>query len=162
MGIQTQWAERLELTSKSQIPKQNFHLTLQFLGQTDESLIIPFEKSLGARSLGPSCSITLHQALAFPSPRNARVLVLAGSPGISPLVSLVNQIHQVTQPLGFKKEERIFIPHISLFRFKELTVPREIPQVSPVSLEINQVALFESSLTSEGSIYKILKQWALR
>ena len=146
-------------------PIQNMHLTLQFLGDTDEKQI-PVLKQILNR-LGTSDiteELTFTNIGAFPKPSNPRVIWI----GIKENESLRKMQRQLTADLirnGFAADQKKFKPHLTLGRVKEhVTVPADMVQrigelrdkldlsVSP----LDRVTLFESQLKPGGPIYTVL------
>lgn len=135
--------------------KENHHLTLRFLGNVDNEKIPALSQAIAEitkeinaftinfKSIGlfptshPHClivHITLNEALA----------------------TLFYQINEACNKLGFQPNKRPFIPHVTLARFKhppELTKLNNSIQL-PETETINEVILYESQTTSDGSIYK--------
>ena len=96
----------------------NFHLTLKFLGNIDESTIDALGAALRDQlRLFPAFTISAKGLGVFPGPRRPRVLWV-GLIGAS-LVSLASTIGLALHPLGFAPEERPFAPHLTIGRWRE-------------------------------------------
>lgn len=142
----------------------NFHLTLKFLGNIDESKIEPIGAALAdALHLFPRMTINAKGLGVFPNPKRPRVLWV-GLVG-SQLVSLQAKVESALTPLGFAPEAKSFTPHLTIGRWRQgeradRTLEQELGKwrehefgVSP----IDEVILFQSDLKPAGAIYRRLK-----
>jgi 2'-5' RNA ligase len=68
------------------------------------------------------------------------------------------------EPLGFGREDRTFVPHVTLGRVRGKPVKLELPAVVPGEprFEISRVELMESRLAAGGAVYETLYSLALR
>lgn len=151
----------------------NFHLTLKFLGNIDESKIEPIGAAL-AETLGPFPRLTINaKGLGvFPNPKRPRVLWV-GLVG-SELVALQAKVDSALTPLGFAPEEKKFTPHLTIGRWRqgeradrtlEIELGQELGKWSDYEFgatPINDVILFQSDLKPAGAIYRRLKVIALK
>ena len=147
----------------------NFHLTLKFLGDIDESKIGPIDAALtDTLRPFPRCTLNAKGIGVFPSLKRPRVLWV-GLTG-NPLISLAEQVESALAPLGFAPEERSFTPHLTIGRWRQAdradrTIEQELKHwinyefgASPVG----EVIFFQSELKPEGAIYTRLKVVALK
>ncbi len=95
---------------------EDYHITLKFLGNTTEkrqqSLI------LAATSIAAQASpftITLAPPGAFPSHRSKRIFWM-GVGRNQGIVSLADALDRMCEGLGFKREDRLYTPHITVAR----------------------------------------------
>ncbi|GAJ09295.1 unnamed protein product, partial [marine sediment metagenome] len=97
----------------------NIHLTIRFLGATPgkavEEIAVAMREKLEDF---PSLHVRVEGTGVFPSPTRPRILWLGVAGDISRLQELDKSIHQVVGPMGFPREEREFIPHITLGRVR--------------------------------------------
>jgi len=91
----------------------------------------------------------------------AKVITLAGSPGNSPLSHLFFRMKKTVEELGVRVEERVFIPHITLFRGNYLPIKTKINFEKDQKLSISQFALYESRNVQGKSHYHVLNRWVL-
>ncbi len=155
---------------KSRLPSirwigaSNFHLTLKFLGNIDESQIEPIGAVL-TDTLRPFPRLTINaKGLGvFPNPKRPRVLWV-GLDG-DRLVSLQVKVSLAMKPLGFVPEEKAFTPHLTIGRWRqderadrsleqELGNWRNYPFGTSA---VDEVILFQSDLKSAGASYRRLK-----
>ncbi len=147
----------------------NFHLTLKFLGNIDESQIDPIGQAL-TDVLRPFQRFTINaKGLGvFPSVKRPRVLWV-GLVG-SRLVSLRAKVESALTPLGFAREEKIFTPHLTIGRWHHRERADRAPehelknwtQYDFGATLVEEVILFESVLKPAGAIYNRLKVVTLK
>jgi len=146
----------------------NYHLTLKFLGNIDESQIEIIGQAL-TDALHPFQRFTINaKGLGvFPSVKRPRVLWV-GLHG-NQLISLAVKVASALAPLGFMLEERAFTPHLTIGRWRQTDrADRSLEQAlgkwrdfefgpSPV----DEVILFQSVLKPAGAIYTRLNVFTL-
>ncbi|MCX5809103.1 MAG: RNA 2',3'-cyclic phosphodiesterase [Proteobacteria bacterium] len=132
------------------------HITLKFFGEIEEEMAWNIKKSIEHIGLKYSPFVlTLKDIDAFPSKKRARVIVITLENGVDNIVDIFNDIEQNIASLGIEKDERSFMPHITLGRRK---VPTPLPErtfveIDRKSFNVNALVLFKSTLTSQGAIY---------
>lgn len=142
----------------------DLHLTLRFLGATEESKIDPIAAAL-ADSLRPFQRFTINaKGLGvFPNLRQPRILWV-GLVG-SQLPVLRGKVESALTPLGFVPEQRPFTPHLTIGRWRqnhrsEHTLKQELERWHNHefgSATVEEVILFESDLKPAGAIHRRLK-----
>ena len=147
----------------------NYHLTLKFLGNVDESQIETIGQAL-AEALHPFQRFTINaKGLGvFPSVKRPRVLWV-GLVG-SPLTTLAVAVEAALVPLGFPREEKAFTPHLTIGRWRqteraERMLGEELRSWSHFDFGVtsmDEVILFESVLKPAGAIYNRLKVVTLK
>lgn len=96
----------------------NIHLTLKFLGDTDEALIPSIREILKAAVEGlEPFTIHLVGTGAFPSINRIKVIWI-GVEDADPLDSISKFVDEELHALGFKKEKRGFSPHVTIARMR--------------------------------------------
>ena len=100
------------------VEPENIHITLKFLGDTDEKLI---EDIIGIMTecANPVRPFTLEfkGAGVFPN-LNYMKVAWVGIENYEPIVPLVKELDTKLERLGFRAEKRAFKPHITLARVK--------------------------------------------
>lgn len=143
----------------------NMHITLFFAGDTDEEMIQKISTAL-EDVLKSKKSFTLRGKGigVFKNLNNPRVLWL-GIEKSESLQYLKCEIDRMMKKLGFEIENRPFKPHLTLGRIKSINDKRKLKQVLDdyenielQNFEINKVFFYESKLTPEGPVYKVIKQ----
>ncbi len=142
------------------VSAENLHITLKFLGQTDESLISPIKDSLHKKiaHYNPSY-IKISGAGCFPDTKRPRVIWF-GLNGSEFLINLQRDIEQAMTQFGFGKEKRDFSPHLTIGRVKS---QKRIPAMIKIldefrshdfaCVEINSIKLMKSELKPAGAEY---------
>lgn len=143
------------------------HLTLKFLGDTDERRLPEIERALdeGCRGYGP-LELSLSGVGAFPGARKPRVLWVGLAGAADELGRLQGSIDAALARAGFAREERGFSPHLTIGRVRQgasaddyraleamLSHP---PPVSPATLAVAEVSLMRSILKPAGAEYRRL------
>jgi len=137
------------------VKPENMHMTLKFLGDTDERKLGDIEKSL--REISFSRFICSAKGIGvFPSEKYIRV-VWAGAESGNAMESLAEKVNDALQGYG-KKEQ--FSSHITIARVKrriELGAFLEKYREEDFgSFEVSRFELMQSELKKEGPIYSVL------
>lgn len=103
----------------------SFHLTVRFLGNTDEQRLPLMHEALGAITQpGPAIEIPLERLEAFPTLQRPRVLWVGPSEewlqsdAAHQLSAWHQQIESCCRSCGFATDDKPFIPHLTLARIK--------------------------------------------
>ncbi len=146
---------------------QNIHLTLKFLGSVNVENIARIRHSLDKQFSGQNVFNTeLSRIGAFPSLSDARILWIGLNDEKKILKNMAAKIDEVFLKLGFKNEIRAFQPHITIGRIrsahKKTSLINKIfetdKNLKHSVFAINNLTLFESSLSSCGPTHSILHQ----
>jgi len=144
--------------SKGATYEGSMHLTLKFLGNTDENLIPNIENSLKLAVNGFSqIQLSLTEINCFPN-CNFPKIVFGKLEPVNEISKLALSIDNEMEKLGFKKEKRAFKPHITIFR------PKVIRKINPKNynifekLTVNSVKLYESVLKPDRAYYSVIKE----
>jgi len=130
----------------------NVHLTLKFLGNIEEPEIEQIKKTLdGISSQEKPFEISLFKLGAFPNLNYPRVIWVGIDKGCS----------EVEKIAGLLETDR-FSAHLTLGRVKsgknKLALKEKLSslEVQPKSCTVNNITLFQSTLTPKGPIYTSL------
>jgi len=141
----------------------NWHITLFFLGSTEESAI-PLLQQLIEESFRDvkAYQTELMGVGVFPNTHNPKVLWL-GLEDIQPIISAYSQLGESLQQNGFSFDQKPLKPHLTIARVKKTNHPSAFQSLLDKyqktvfdRIEIKSVALFESISTSDGPVYKPL------
>lgn len=146
------------------ITEDQMHLTLKFLGNIDGNKAREISDVLSSISNNlKSFTISLSDIGAFPNLNRPRVIWVGINKGAEHLKTISGKIETSLEKLGFEKEGREFNPHLTLGRLKtsknlsELKkLLNETPFNSENNIKINELVLFQSTLTPKGAIYSKL------
>ncbi len=147
------------------VAKDNFHLTLHFLGPIPEENIEAINQALKPIIAEFSTlKFRLSNAIdAFPDLNNPKVIFLEMKElNNGQTIELQRKTGKALEWLGFKIDKRPFRLHLTLGRVKFKTsvqIPKFSFQLSEFSIQT--IDLMESNLTSQGPIYSIVKQYKL-
>jgi RNA 2',3'-cyclic 3'-phosphodiesterase len=140
----------------SWVRPENLHITLKFLGDTDEALAGPVCEALAeAAASWKPFTLEIEETAAF----GRRVLSLLVKDETGSLSALKNALDIKLGDLGFETEKRRFTPHLTIVRIRSRKgagplIERHImAKFEPVRLNVSSVALYESSLLPAGSQY---------
>jgi len=154
---------------------ETFHITLQFLGETQK---IDEIKSVLAAVDAKPVSVTFRGAGFFPNANRARVFWV-GIESEQKLQDLVNAIGAALLPLGFKREQEEYHPHLTLARAGsgrpharpgDNTAPGlqqvrakldAMPSPEFCTMTAHEFILYQSTLTPAGSRYTKLAKYPL-
>lgn len=157
------------------VAPETFHVTLQFLGETDKREAI--ETAL-AKVNGPAISLHFAEAGFFPNPKAPRVF-WAGIHAGEELSQLAKSVATQLKPLGFEPDRESFKPHLTLARSGSGR-PRPVrgEQATPELLRVrfkletmpppefgtmtaHEFCLYESKLSPRGPHYTKLARFPL-
>ena len=138
------------------------HLTLKFLGETDESKAKKIVERLGCVRSEPF-KIRTDSIGFFPNEKNPKV-VWWGIEESPEVMRLHEAIETALAEFGFRNDFR-FHPHITLARVKFLQDKKKfLEKVRRLKPETNEVRvdrfiLFKSTLTPEGPVYDVVEEF---
>ena len=139
--------------------KEQLHLTLLFLGESDEGEANLIAKRLGAIQFEPF-DMVIEGVGAFPSRTNPRVFWA----GVKKNIELIRLQKQISEKLsGFVDDggNDSFKPHITLARAtKQFRLKRSeklFEKEESIFLKVASVSLKKSILSEEGSTHTVLK-----
>ena len=147
----------------------NFHITLKFFGETEESRIGGIKELLKEIAQNHSSfSLSINDVGIFGSSYKPRVIWF-GIEKSDKLISLTNDVLNHVQSVGFKRDRQNFVPHLTIGRIKFIDDKRRFQEVINKyrSIEIqeqkvDQFYLIESILRQQGPEYKILESFQLQ
>ncbi len=147
--------------------RDNFHLTVLFLGEMSEDQLPAIQDMCGTIASETSdFRIRIAGGSAFPKPGSGRplkTLWVGVTEGAKDWKALVRRAEPWFTPLGVAKNEGL-VPHITLGRVKDesqtlveaLAVERE---TEIGAQQATALALIESTLTPEGALYTNRGRW---
>ncbi len=142
----------------------NLHWTLQFLGDVDD-LEIPALCDAVATAVNDIELFDLQAcgAGAFPTADRPRTLWLGAGQGADAMIALQRAIERPLKKLGYRGEDRRFVPHLTLGRAGRRGQPQSLAaelaalaDFDAGSMLVDEVTVFASTLTREGSEYRVL------
>ena len=161
--------ELLEDEKINWVKENNFHLTLKFLGETDEETI-------------PEISVALQQICSetepfefqltgsgyFGSHKSPRVVFIKIR-NTAKLESLSSEINDRLLNCGFENENRKFKAHLTLGRIKFIKNTQAFyvhlekhKNTFFQSVKVDEIILYESKLQPEGPVYKAVEKFPFK
>jgi 2'-5' RNA ligase len=140
------------------------HLTLKFLGNIPSKRVTEIINAIEEVTQGVSAfHLEISGLGAFPSLRQARVFWVGIGGEVDKLSKLQQNIDSALAVLGFAKEERPFVPHLTLARLRPGASPLERRSFGELvdstifedkyHIEVEAVSLMRSQLTPAGAVY---------
>jgi 2'-5' RNA ligase len=142
----------------------NLHLTIRFLGDTDEVTQDRLTSALDQSDLAGSFDIVLGEMGAFPRPAKASVLWVGITRGKSRLMSLSGMVEEACENAGLEPEDRPYVPHLTISRIRPEVDVRKLLltyRPEPIKWRANELVLFRSHLGRGGATYEALERFAL-
>ena len=150
------WRARHWPHAGREVPIENLHVTLCFLGEVDEARLERLVLALDETLLEP---LGLTLLLDEPLWRaDAAMTWLAPSAPPAALLALVKRLRGLAGRVGIRVDKRAFRPHVTLARRVEMPPPA--PLSAPrLSCRFERVTLFESRRDGDGARYRELCAW---
>ena len=144
------------------VPKENFHITLHFLGNVAASDLIYIQSAMDAVKDMPAPEIAVTQFVM----QRSGDYVWAKLKQNAELVTLHDTLGDKLEASGFEVEHRAFRAHITLIRKKSFTLPwtevvKNVTVYNKPFLATN-VVLYESIFGEHGVSYRELYKVSLR
>jgi 2'-5' RNA ligase len=146
----------------------NVHLTLKFLGETEEGRLERIQAALGGTARGHAPFAFALTGLGSFGGRAPRVVWVGVEQGAEPLTRLAEGVEAAMAALGFPREKRGFAAHLTLGRVRS---PRNAERLLAAlgewrrelfgSVQVGHVDLMESQLDPRGSIYTVRQSFPL-
>ena len=148
------------------VPPENAHLTLAFLGSTEEAQVPELSRALEAvAGRAKPFDLQFQGGGAFGSSKKPRVLWVGVEGDTAALQRLHGWTEAALKPLGYQPEDRDYRPHLTLARARD---PRGDPKLSRCALalaeralgaaRIDRLILFRSQPGPGGSKYTPLAE----
>ena len=137
------------------------HITLNFLGDVQESNLDNITNLLSrlVERFSPF-KFEISEFGGFPNLNNPKVLYLGLSENRE-FSKFQKKLDQGLSELGFEKEYRRLIPHITLGRVKKKINMKSSLVITQSSFEIVEIGLIRSKLRPKGSVYTPVKIYKL-
>ena len=139
----------------------NIHITLAFLGDTEENMIKMISSKLKGSCEGSGkFELTIRGTGVFKNLSDPRI-IWAGIEPSEKLIQLYSTIIDGLNEAGIKMEQRPFKPHLTLGRIKYLNDKLSLKNLLDIyqnaeiqKVPVNEVIIYESILKPTGPIYK--------
>jgi 2'-5' RNA ligase len=142
---------------------EKIHLTLKFFGDVEESRthVLSLAAERAAQSVKPF-GLMIAGTGAFPPHKSPRVLWLGIRDPSGGLARLQQALESECAAEGFKREERVFHPHITIARLRGGAGARRLAELHTeigfemMELTVKEIVLMRSELGPGGSRYSVL------
>jgi 2'-5' RNA ligase len=146
------------------VDPRGIHLTLKFLGNIPSKQVAEITEAIEGAAQGISpFHLEIGGLGAFPSLKQVRVLWVGISGEVEKLSRLQQNIDSALAALRFAKEERSFVPHLTLARIRQGASPLERRSFGELvgstifedkyHVTVKSISLMRSQLTPAGAIY---------
>jgi 2'-5' RNA ligase len=137
------------------VPKQNWHITLAFLGNVSDEMF-DCVRSQADQVKGDSFELELDTIGHWSRPK----VVWFGCHNKPAAVDvLFANLNLQLQTCGYSPDYKILQPHMTLMR-KVTRKPKPF-KFQPVRWQCNEFVLVESTVDDKGSTYKVINTWKL-
>ncbi len=140
------------------------HITLKFLGDVGENITELMEHRFNEIVIEKiKCEFT---NFSFFAKNGIPKILFAGFKENDELINVHKKIEKECELLGFSREKRRFMPHVTLMRIKENTNVSLLKNINnhPINIEpfnIETFSLMKSTLKPTGSVYSKVKSFKL-
>ena len=148
------------------VSPKNIHMTISFLGNILLDNIPQFTQAIEEVLNLDHFKVSIEKTGVFPSILLPKILWLGVGNDLQKLTKLHAQVEKAVNLFKLRAEIENFIPHFTIGRvpqsYGKIDVLPFLKYVySPIQLEVNSVALYESLLLPEGTEYKVLTEFPL-
>ena len=164
--VQNKFRQKIKKASWTR--SENFHLTLKFLGDVEQSGINRINSTLTriAAYYEPFC-INIGGIGTFPNLYRPRVLWVGLAQGAKKITTFADIINREFDKLGFSYDSR-FHPHLTLARLKDSVNMKTYTEffkkfktISGTSMNVDHLTLVRSELHPSGAVYTPLHIYPL-
>ncbi len=145
------------------VEPENLHFTLIFLGDIPSDRIPELLQRIGALLREYHSPLLVTGVGVFPNWHSPRVLFLRIQNPDKQLWLLHSRLQEALEPLRLTRQERHFVPHLTIARLKSFPSPQQLRKVlSPYSDQVFaqfdgfHPVLVRSILTPNGPLYSVL------
>ena len=144
------------------VPTGQLHITLKFLGDVEADRVPALATALAQVPKPGSLRLAAAGQLLLPEHGPVRILGLRVGSSFHGLNKLAEALESACEPLGFGREDRPFLGHITLARAKS-PLPRSRFNFPLPGMEwfASSFVLMESQLSSKGPTYRVAERFPL-
>ena len=147
------------------INPQNLHITLKFIGELESEKVPAISDALATSHAAHLLPIEFRNVGFFPNSRRPSVAWI-GIEAPPTLALLAAEVNRVLASIGIPREEKSFVPHLTIARFKEARLSpalqveiEKCKDHSFGSYTAGEIHLVESKLKSSGAEYTTLRSF---
>jgi 2'-5' RNA ligase len=149
------------------VEPENVHLTVKFLGEIPHNKVLQIGMALSALGQRRAIASRLAGLGAFPVLNKPRVVWAGLDEGLEELGEIQKVVEDRMAELGFQREERGFLPHLTLGRVRSNRNAAELSRLitdtrpRPLEFAFRSLTLMKSTLAPGGSVYQPLQTVSL-
>ena len=143
----------------SWVRPQNYHVTVRFLGEIDPMLTVDLEAlAMNVASHYEPFDLPFDRVGAFPSADRARVVWIGGDTP-SAFADLVGELNTGLTELGFERERKRPVSHVTVARVKSrpdeglVQAVTQVRPEAPLVCRADRIVLMSSDLAPGGAVY---------
>jgi 2'-5' RNA ligase len=150
--------------------KENFHLTLKFLGWCQESKLAHIDKAISKASQNIIPFYFQPDTIGYFLKES--LILWVGGKSQEGLIKIVGQLEEELGKVGFAKEKREFSAHITFAKKRKAAPSQKWRKIAQEVTEkynrqfsqfkVEEILLMESVLSPQGSIYTINTHFPLK
>jgi RNA 2',3'-cyclic 3'-phosphodiesterase len=149
---------------------KDIHLTLRFLGDVEENKLTQIKRSLTrAVKKHGQFDLCLKKLSALPTLIYPKTIIVNANDEKRSCQALQKSVSMAIKKIGFEKEHRAFLPHITLGRVRSdknkkaliNLIEKEKDFSLGAKIPIKCIVLFSSLITQRGPVYSILEEFPL-
>ncbi len=150
-----------------QVKQSHLHITMKFLGEVKESTVQDVLESLSGLNMA-GFDASIGQLGIFPKKSSPKVLWVGADGSFT---ELHDAIENSLNKIAFPKDDKEFIPHITISRIKHLSktekkdflsIYEKMKNIHIGNMRVNTVKLKKSVLTPSGPIYETIHEFELQ
>jgi 2'-5' RNA ligase len=148
---------------------EKLHLTMKFLGNTDVKQLPELEKIIEEISAEIiNFKLRIADTGVFPNARNPRILWIDVIDKQGNLAKINELLEAECEKIGFERERRKYVPHLTIGRIREPNRARELAKrhlengFEPVEFAVSEIVIYESKLLPTGSVYTVVSRHLLK
>ena len=142
----------------------NFHMTLRFLGDLEESDVSRLGEAVARGAEGATApSAELGGIGAFPSLERPRIIWIGLARGGDELLEVGSRVNSAIDAAGFTRADKPFRPHLTLGRVRDgargVEALRDYaPPPAPPAAPLDRVLVMKSDLHHSGARYTAIRE----
>ncbi len=145
------------------MPRENWHITLYFIGKTGSAALPLLQRKLTALFTGQITFKLRFKSICYAPPKGKKRMIWAKFDTPSEFAQLVYAIYEeLVEDFGVQPPHKKIIPHATLARFKKIPrsyLPDLIQPSITQKIKVQHCELWESQLSSKGPTYHSLARF---
>ena len=145
----------IDIPGARRTPREQWHITVQFLGNAvDIDAVVAALAGLTT----PAAPVELVGAGAVGGTRNRGTVFALGARPLDWLTALADEVTARLLPLGYERDFKTYLPHLTLARCKRRTdMSAAVEAVGPAPIgepwRVDRMTVFESRTLREGAVH---------